>query len=108
MNNTIGIFYKLPCGRIARTFGFNGPEKTISYYFDDGEGDRAATDAEFQTWTPQLELKDFPNARDPRLPAVFDLFWDIKYESQLRQLLKTGHADIEDIRERMRDYDISV
>ena len=29
------------------------------------------------TWTA-LTVNDFPNSRDPRLPYIYDLHWDIK------------------------------
>lgn len=106
MNNTIGIHYELPDGRIAYTYGWSGKENLVSYYFDDGNGGRTVSIDEFQTWKPRRDLGDFPNARDPRLPYVFDLFWDIKYMSQLKRELSWGHRDEKEIREIMRDHNI--
>jgi len=104
-NDTVGIHYELPDGRIVRTFGFNGIEKTIKYYFDDGEGGRTATDVEFQTWKPREDLRDFPNAKNPRLPYEFDLLWDIKYMSDLHREL-VGHQFEADIRDCMERHEV--
>lgn len=98
MNNTVGIFYELPDGRIAKTNGFNEPNKTISFYFDDDNGCHTINIDEWQTWKPREDLKDFPNARDPRVPYVFDLHWDLKYISQVRKVLAgTWWDEIQDI-----------
>ena len=105
-NNTVGIHYELPDGRIAYTYGFM--ENTIMYYFDDGKGGRSATDAEFQTWTPRRDLRDFPNARDPRLPDEFDTLWDIKYMSELRRVLRDETEDVVAIRRRMAQLGIKM
>lgn len=107
MNDTIGIHYELPDGRIAYTFGWNGIENTIQYRFDDDEGTRLVSKEEFDTWKPRRDLLDFPNARDPRLPYVFDLFWDIKYLSQLKSELH-WHEDEEAIRKMMSDNGITL
>jgi hypothetical protein len=97
MNDTIGILYELSDGRIVMTFGFNNVKKTVSYY-EDGCGSQEVSFDEFNSWTPRRDLQDFPNAKDPRLPYVFDLYWDIKYMSQLRQIL-IGHDDEKELRE---------
>jgi len=105
MNNTVGIHYELPDGRIAYTYGWQGSKNIILYYFDDENGGREVTIEEFQTWKPRQDLRDFPNAKDPRLPYVFDLFWDIKYLSQLKEEV-CGHKYEDEIREKMKEYDI--
>jgi hypothetical protein len=109
MNQTIGIYYELPDGKIVYTYGYmgNGIKNTISYYFDDNEDSKTVDQDEFDTWKPRGDLKDFPNAKDPRLPYVFDLYWDIKYTSQLKQELKLGHPDEKEIREKMKELNIS-
>lgn len=107
MNNIIGIHYELPNGKIARTYGWNGVDKTVRYYFDDGKGARTATQAEFDTWKPRRDLEDFPNARDPKLPYVFDLLWDIKYMSELRREL-VDHDDRDAIMEQIRQHNIEL
>jgi len=109
MNRTIGIYYELPNGKIVYTHSYmgNGIKNTISYYFDDDEGSKTVDQDEFDTWKPRKDLKDFPNAKDPRLPYVFDLYWDIKYTSQLKQELSLGHPDEKEIREKMKELNIS-
>lgn len=105
----VGAHYELSDGRLVRTFSCNGraDPKTVGYYFDDGEGGREALLSETATWKLRDDLHDFPNARDPILPYVFDLFWDIKYRSQLvRQV--NGHDDEADIREQMAKHDIRL
>lgn len=106
MNNTIGIYYETPEGKIAYTYGWGNGE--VSYRFDDDTGGKSVTEKDFQTWKPRSDLTDFPNARDPRLPYVFDLFWDIKYTSDLKQVLEEGHKDLEQIKAKMIENNITV
>ncbi len=105
MNDTIGIHYELPDGSIVRTYGF-GPDG-IKYYFDDGKGGRLATDEEFQTWKPRKDITDFPNASDPRLPYEFDLHWDIKYTSDLKEEVR-GHRYEDEIRECAKRHGVEI
>jgi len=72
----IGAFYELPTGQIAHTIGWSGPTARLSYHFDDGGGPRQIAAAACTAWIHHPDLHDFPNARDPRLPYVFDLLWD--------------------------------
>ena len=108
-NDTIGIHYELPDGRIVYTCGFSkkGPVPIITYFFDNDSGQHIVTGTEFQKWKPRRDLRDFPNARDPRLPYCFDLFWDIKYISQLKATVR-GHIDETDIRKMMLDHGITI
>ena len=85
----VGALYELPTGTIARSFG-SGPNG-IQYYFDDSKGGRLASHEEVKAWKHRADLNDFPNARDPILPYVFDLEWDIKFRSELVQVLTDGH-----------------
>lgn len=104
----IGVMYEAPDGRIARTFGWSGKTGLVRYYFDDGEGGRDIPKTEFRAWKRREDLNDFPNARDPRLPYVFDLFWDIKYLSDLQNALNGGHWDEVTIRAKMVEHDIQL
>ena len=89
MNDTVGIYYELPDGRIVYTFGFSKiPNYIIRYYFNDGSGPREISNEEFQTWIPRRDLKDWPDSKDPVLPYEFDLHFDIKRESELKYLLE--------------------
>jgi hypothetical protein len=51
------------------------------------------TYAEYWTWKHRRDLTDFPNAKDPLLPYVFDLFWDIKHLSELKRALANPYFD---------------
>ena len=104
----VGVYYELPDGRIAYTYGFNGTSKTVVYYFDDDNGSHSVSYDEIQTWKMRRDLKDFPNARDPRLPYVFDLYWDLKYLSDLKAAIENNHDDLDSIRAAMTDHSIAV
>lgn len=103
-NVTIGIYYELPNGQIAYTYGWTGKTRKVMYHLDGDKG-RSVTYEEFCTWTPRRDLKDFPNASDPRLPYVFDLLWDIKFTSQLRNELQ-NHPEQHKIRKLMEEHNI--
>jgi hypothetical protein len=78
----IGIYYELPDGRIAYTYGWNGIEKEVSYQFENGKFG-TVSDIVFQAWKPRRDLKDYPNSKDPALPYEFDLHYDLKRMSDL-------------------------
>jgi len=103
----IGAFYELPDGRIAKTLGWDSRSKEISYRLDDGEGSRIVHEAIALVWKRRSDLRDFPNASDPLLPYDFDLWWDIKYMSQLRREL-VGHDHEDEIREMMGKFEITI
>lgn len=107
-NMKIGIFYELPCGRIAKTYGTDGSGQRVQYYFDDEGGSHTASTETLSTWKPREDLADFPNARDPRLPYEFDLFWDIKYKSDLVRAINNNHDDLDSIREAMERHAIRI
>jgi hypothetical protein len=94
----IGAFYELPDGRIARTYGWNGSTRMVAYYFDTDAPRGSIFEDDMADWKRRKDLLDFPNARDPRLPADFDLHWDLKHMSELKQLLSLrDHEDIDEI-----------
>jgi len=103
----IGSFYEDPDGRIARTFGWDGATRTVSYYYDDGKGGRTIGEADFASWKRRADLGDFPDARDPRLPYVFDLFWDVKHLSEIPALLANEEERAE-VLEKMREHGIPL
>lgn len=105
---TIGIFYQTPDSKIAYTYGFDGKRKTVQYRFNDNKGGRTASYGEVKKWKPRFDLRDFPVSSDPKLPYIFDLTWDLKYMSDLRRALESGHPDIANIRHIMRKYNIKV
>lgn len=104
--NTVGIFYELPCGRIAKTYGYDGAKQRIHYYFDDEAGGHTVSMDEFKSWKPRTELNDFPQARDPHLPNEFNLFWDIKYMSELKRAIARHHVDLDAIQAAMERHNI--
>jgi hypothetical protein len=105
----VGAFYELADGRIAYTNRANDRDKTVSYRLDDDNGGRTeAYDTVFKEWKPRPDLRDFPNARDPRLPYHFDLIWDIKYLSEVKAALRDGHEDAKDIRAALKKYKIAI
>jgi hypothetical protein len=83
---TIGLFFELPDGRIAFCCGANSIDKTVRYRFD-GDEILSASYEESDSWKERRDLKDFPNAKDPRLPDEFDFIHDLKYMSQLKREL---------------------
>jgi hypothetical protein len=104
-----GGFYELPNGRIAKTYGWNGITRMVAYYFDTDEPSGQVSEADIKSWKRRSDLHDFPNARDPLLPYVFDLHWDIKHMSELEKVLREGiHEDIEEIRSLVSECGILV
>lgn len=103
----IGTYYELPDGRIVRTYAWDGRKRTVSYYFDDDSGTHVAMADDVANWKLRNDLGDFPNARDPRLPYVFDLFWNIKTVSHLKREI-VGHDDEGEMRDLMAQYDIEI
>lgn len=100
-NIVVGVFYETPEHKIAKTYGYNAKDRKVMYYFDDGKGTHVVGVDEFSKWRHRQDLEDFPNARDPLLPYVFDLLWDIKHQSQLKTALLNNHKDIGLIKEQM-------
>jgi len=89
----VGAYYELPDGKVAYIYGYHGLKRAVSYYFDDDHGGRSTSFEKVKSWKRRDELKDFPNARDPKLPYVFDLLWDIKHESELKELISEHSED---------------
>lgn len=105
----IGAFYELPDGRIARTYGWSGADRMVSYYFDTDEPAGSIFEGDMANWKHRRDLNDFPNARDPRLPYVFDLHWDLKHISELENTLRSGaHDDIDEIRMMAAEHGLPV
>jgi hypothetical protein len=81
----------------------------VSYCFDTDEPAGSIFEGDMAEWKLRRDLTDFPNARDPRLPYVFDLYWDIKHKSELEHILRQGtHADIDEIRLLVAEHGLSV
>lgn len=103
----IGAFYELPDGRIVRTYGWSGITRIVSYSFDDDDGPQRILVDETVDWKERKDLRDYPNARNPRLPYAFDLHYDIQYMSDLRQELK-GHPHELELRKLMAKHGITI
>jgi hypothetical protein len=90
----IGAYYEMPDGTVARTHGWDGAARTVAYALDDDAGPRTAAAADVEgSWRRRPDLSDFPDARDPSLPFVFDLHWDAKRRSDLVALLAGDAAE---------------
>lgn len=85
MSIRLGAYYATDTGEIVYAYGVR--DGTVMYrYEDDTDTPEVTLDDVNERWK-LTDLRDFPNARDPRLPYVFDLFWDIKYLSELKHEL---------------------
>lgn len=104
MDVYINVLHEMPDGKIVRTYGAN---KFSVSYFDNERNYGNVCIKDYLTWKLRRDLKDFPNAKDPILPYVFDLHWDIKYLSDLIRFLP-GHDDEDEIRELMVKHNISI
>jgi hypothetical protein len=89
----IGAFYEMPDGRITYVHGAGYGK--VRHSFDDGTPSAETPLEDTTTWTRRTDLRDYPNASDPRLPYDFDLLWDIKFLSQLRDELTSLPSEAE-------------
>jgi hypothetical protein len=78
----IGTFYELSDGTIVKTYGWGGESKIVSYRSENQHYN--THEHSTKDWKHRPDLHDFPNAKDPVLPYVFDLMWDLKTEEQLK------------------------
>lgn len=85
MSIRLGSYYETENGSIVYAYGVC-EGKVMYRYEDDTDTPEVTLDDVNERWK-LTDLRDFPNARDPRLPYVFDLFWDIKYLSELKHEL---------------------
>lgn len=99
----IGIYYETPNGKIAKTYSCSNKSKTVGYYFDEDSGYGHVDFESFKHWKPRRDLNDFPNARDPRVPYIFDLYWDIKHLSELKKAAR-DHEDSEEIKQTIKEH----
>lgn len=98
----IGAYYKTDKG-VAYVYG--GGSGEIQYRYDDDKPSLNCTYNDASTWE-RLNIRDFPNARDPRLPYDFDLHFDIKYMSQLKMELagQLGWCDDREFLQELIDH----
>lgn len=90
MDIVIGAFYQTEFG-VVRTYGGNVLEKSILWYklkktkgFNNFYEYGCSKYSETKDWE-RIDVKDFPDSVDAVLPYSFDLFFDIKRMSQLRE-----------------------
>lgn len=99
----VGIHHELPNGKIVRTHGVGRGK--VQWHDNDGNVG-SATYQEYMTWIHRPDLKDFPNAKDPLLPYVFDLYWDIKRLSELKRLLANPYfEDLAELKSKIGEYE---
>ena len=102
MNDVIGIFYEKPTGEICFTYGCCEYGKIIKYRQEGIAGNLEVDDAIFQTWKPRRDLDKYPSCKDTRLPYEFDLLFDIKWKSELK-----NHLDDPDVMELCKEYGLT-
>lgn len=76
-------------GRDSVVIGYDAKDKTFT-----------VPNEHVLKWT-LLNVNDFPHSKNPRLPYVFDLHWDVKRVSQL-QYAKSD--EIEPIQQALREH----
>lgn len=96
-----GVFRINHIDNIGKMVGWTSVKKTkgIRYKYQHG----ASLIEHTKDWI-ELDIMDFPESVDRRLPYVFDLLFDIKTMSQLRRELKHEHK--QELLELMKDYGI--
>lgn len=102
MDTIIGAYHELPSGKIAYTYGFS--KGVISYRFEDYTYS-SCDQFEYNTWIYRPDLNDFPDSKDPVLPYVFDLFWDLKRISDLKRYIE-NHGISPDIQDEIDNFNI--
>lgn len=101
---TLGAYYEDPNGKIAYSYMWNTKQLTLRY-----EDDTVVniTENEIGEWKERRDLLDYPNSKDPILPYVFDLLFDLKRMSDLRTYLKR-YAKNDNLEEIMKNNNIKV
>jgi hypothetical protein len=83
----LGGFYELGDGRIVRIYEWDKENRMISYAFVDGIIDSMKDRVLIERWKIRFDLKDFPGSKDPSLPYLFFLKWQIHRRSELISLI---------------------
>ena len=106
----IGLYYEKQDGKIVKAYGWD--TKSYSCYYLDDQGNRknfSARPLETTSWKLRKDLNDFPNTRDPKLPYIFDLMYDVTYVSELKELLKTCDSQDRNILKKyIKDHKIKL
>jgi len=108
----IGVFYQTNFG-VVQTYGFSrreGSSFIIAWYkFKKTKGFRnfyewgSSKDSETKDWK-RLNIDDFPESVDKTLPYSFDLFFDIKRMSQLRNAFR--YENPQELLEMMKNHGV--
>lgn len=78
----IGGYYRRPVeGDVVLTYG--GSKDWVHWQTDDHQSHGRSSRDEMDTWEFLEGVRDFPDAKDPRLPYEFDLHYDVHTLSQL-------------------------
>lgn len=77
----LGCYYEMPNGTIIDTIGADG-KGSIYCQYENGKSLKVSS-SDLAKFKIRLDLKDFPNSKNPLLPYVFDLNWDIKRRQDL-------------------------
>jgi len=83
---TAGIFYQRSndAKDVVYTIGFT--HNDIMFIDANGQNGLVEKETLCSKWIPRKEVKDFPSSKNPRLPYVYDLFWDLKNVDDIKQL----------------------
>ena len=103
-NIVICWYYETNENKIAYLYGFN--ETNILYKLNNDNKGYSIEKKDFSSWKYREDLRDYPDAVDPRLPYVFDLNYDIKYTSDLLRELKNNGQDQKDLIELIKETKI--
>lgn len=89
----VGGYYELPSGGVVKVVRVHRNPIDWEWYVDyrDENGHVSSGRIVLAFWTYRPDLRDFPNAKDPRLPYEFDLLFDIKHVSELKSAIQTGY-----------------
>lgn len=82
----IGIFYETQNGEIVYPYQWSGSDNTVGYS-SFGKKSKVCHIDKTKNWKPRRDLNKFPDDPDTRLPYYFDLYWDIKWLSELKHYL---------------------
>jgi len=104
MNIRVGTYYEDPNGNIAYSYIWNKQQLTLRYEDDTVVN---VTENELGEWKERIDLQDYPNSKDPVLPYVFDLLFDLKRMSDLKDYINRYGKD-DDLEEIMKNHNIKV
>jgi hypothetical protein len=102
MSITVGTYYENQKGEIAYSYMWNKQHLTLRYEDDTVVN---VTENEIGEWKERRDLQDYPNSKDPVLPYVFDLFFDLKRMSDLKDYINR-YGKNDDLEEIIKNHNI--